>query len=70
MREGEVIMLRAVKNDLRNRTVSLLKNDRAALKKDKDCNNKPQNINKPQINNVISITPFLKRDAGFGGFTA
>ncbi len=63
-------MLRAVKNDLRSRTVSLLKNDRAALKNDTGFNNQSENVNKPQINNVISIIPFLKRDAGFGGFTA
>jgi len=64
-------MLRVVKNDLRSRTVTILKNDRAALRKDKDGNNKPENPSKQQINNVISITPFLKRNAGFdGGFSA
>ena len=63
-------MLRVVKNDLRSRTVSILKNDRAALKKDEDVNNQPENVSNQQNNNVISIIPFLKRNAGFGGFTA
>ena len=63
-------MLRVVKNDLSSRAVSILKNDRAALKKDKDVINRPENPSKQQNNNVISIVPFLKRNAEFGGFTA
>ena len=63
-------MLRVVKNNLRSRTASLLKNDRAALKNDKGFKNQAENVSNQQINNVISITPFLNRDAGFGGFTA
>ncbi len=63
-------MLRIIKNDLNSRTASILKNDRAALKNDKCFKNQAENVSNQQINNVISITPFLKRDAGFGGFTA
>ena len=63
-------MLRIIKNDLNSRTASILKNDRAALKNDKGFKNQAENVSNQQINNVISITPFLKRDAGFGGFTA
>ena len=64
-------MLRIVKNDLSSRTASIVKNDRAALKNQKVSNNPTQQASKAQINNVISIIPFLKRNAGFdGGFSA
>ena len=67
---GRSHMLRVVKNNLRSRTASLLKNDRAALKNDKGFKQQSENASKQKINNVISITPFLKRDAGFGGYIA
>ena len=60
-------MLRVVKNDLSGRTASIIKNDRAALKKQKVSDNQTKQAGKVQINNVISIIPFLKRNTGVGG---
>ena len=46
-------------------------NTQSALKNQKGFKNEAENLNKQPINNVIAITPFLKRDAGFdGGFSA
>ena len=59
-------MLRIVKTDLKAKAASILKNDRASLKSCQKCQNQPQNANKSHFDNVISITPFLKRNAGYG----
>lgn len=64
-------MLRQVKNDLKGRMNAIIQNDRSAIKNQKSFKNQVENVNKQPINNVIAITPFLKRDAGFdGGFSA
>lgn len=59
-------MLRLIKPNLKAKTASILKNDRAALKNNNHRKNQPQNTSNGQFDNVISITPFLKRDAGYG----
>ena len=59
-------MLSIVKTDLKAKAASILKNDRAALKNNKNRKNQPQNASNGQFDNVISIIPFLKRDAGCG----
>ena len=59
-----------IKDGLKAKTASILKNDRAALKSCQSCHKQPQNTNNRYFDNVISITPFLKRDAGCGGDVA
>ena len=59
-------MLRCIKANLKAKAASILKNDRAALKSCQSCQKQPQNASNGQFDNVISITPFLKRDAGYG----
>ena len=59
-------MLRRIKANLKAKIAVVLKNDRAALKNNKNRKKHPQNASNGQFDNVISITPFLKRDAGCG----
>ena len=59
-------MLRRIKPNLKTKTAAILKNDRAAFKNNNHRKNQPQNASNGQFDNVISITPFLKRDAGNG----
>lgn len=59
-------MLKMITANLKAKTASILKNDRTALKSCKSCQNQPKNARNTHFDNVISITPFLKRDAGYG----
>ncbi len=57
-------MLRRIKANLKVKIAAILKNNISALKNNKNRKNQPQNASNGQFDNVISIAPFLKRDAG------
>lgn len=59
-------MLRRIKANLKAKIAAILKNHRSALKNNNHRKNQSQNTSNGQFNNVISITPFLKSDAGYG----
>ena len=63
-------MNRPINSDLKHRTANILRNDRVSLTNTTNLENQAKKATNRHVDNVVSITSFLKRDAGCGGDVA
>ena len=63
-------MIKPVNSDLKHRTANILRNDRVSLTSTTNPENQAKKATNRYVDNVVSITSFLKRDAGCGGDVA
>jgi len=63
-------MIKPINSDLKHRTANILRNDRVSLTNTTNPENQAKKATNRYADNVVSITSFLKRDAGCGGDVA
>ena len=63
-------MIKPINSDLKHRTANILRNDRVSLTNTTNLDNQAEKATNRYADNVVSITGFLKRDAGCGGDVA
>ena len=63
-------MIKPINSDLKHRTANILRNDRVSLTNTTNPENQAKKATNRYVDNVVSITSFLKRDAGCGGDVA